>query len=168
MAARFRTGPVKRVTIWVRDIERSLALYRDILGLEVLEEKTIAGPYMAQMIGYEDGRLHIVHLAARGCDFGWIGLYALSGTTPAATALPAPGKDRLVPGQTAIVLESTDLEGIAARLEAEGYEFLLRPRFYVKDSDSPGMPAGRYGETIFYDPDGVPVSIMSYASGRPG
>lgn len=163
METSFRTGPVKRVTIWVRDIERSLDLYRDVLGLGVIEDKTIGGPYVTRMIGYEDGRLRIVHLGARDCDFGWIGLYALSGTTPPATALPAPRKDRLVLGQAAIVLESPDLERIAARLEAEGYEFLLRPQVYVKDNDSPGMPAGRYAETIFFDPDGVPVSIMSYS-----
>jgi catechol 2,3-dioxygenase-like lactoylglutathione lyase family enzyme len=163
MATSSRTSPVKRVTIWVRDIERSLALYRDVLGLEVIEDKTIGGPYVTRMIGYEDGRLRVVHLGARGHDFGWIGLYALSGTTPAATSLPEPRKDRLALGQTAIVLESANLEDIAARLEAQGYEFLLRPQVYVKDSDSPGMPAGRYAETIFFDPDGVPVSIMNYS-----
>src|SRR5690606_5342623 len=137
MATSYRTGPVKRVTIWVRDIERSLSLYRDILGLEVVEDKTMTGPYMARMVGYEDGRLRIVHLAAGGSEFGWIGLYELADTTPPLASLPVPGKDRLACGQTAIVLESADLDGIAARLESEGYEFLLRPQTYVKETDSP-------------------------------
>lgn len=162
MATAFRTGPVKRATIWVRDIGRSLALYRDVLGLEVVERKEISGPQLAGMVGYADARLSIAHLGA-GSDHGWIGLYELSGTTPAADPLPPPPPDRLVPGQVAIVLETTEMEAIAAELDRQGYRFLLRPFVYVKETSSPEMPAGRYGETIFYDPDGVPVSLMQYA-----
>lgn len=144
-------------------MERSLGLYRDFLGMDVVEDKTISGPYMARMVGYEDASLRIVHLSADGHDHGWVGLYELRNTTPPAAEMPWPGRDRVALGQTAIVLETPDLEPIAARLEAEGFDFLLRPTIYVKEADSPGMPAGRYGETIFFDPDGIPVSLMSYA-----
>ena len=37
----FKSSPVSRVTLFCRDIEKSLALYRDILGFEEVESKTI-------------------------------------------------------------------------------------------------------------------------------
>lgn len=157
-----RTGPVKRVTIWVRDIERSLALYRDLLGLEIVEDKTLSGPAIMGMVGYQDGRMRMVHLAPAGADYGWIGLYALQGAQPAPDSLPPPRKDRLSYGQAAIVLTTSQIDAIAHDLEEQGYEFLLRPQGYVKPTDSPKMPAGRYTEMIFLDPDGVPVSVMGY------
>lgn len=36
-------GPLKRLTLWVRDAEASLALYRDLLGLEVIEDTLLEG-----------------------------------------------------------------------------------------------------------------------------
>lgn len=64
-----RTGPVKRVTIWSRDIKRSLALYRGLPGLEIVEDKTLASPAILGMAGYQDGRMRMAHLApARLCQ----------------------------------------------------------------------------------------------------
>ncbi len=157
-----RTGPVKRVTIWVRDIERSLALYRDLLGLAVIEDKTLAGPAIMGMAGYQDGQLRMVHLAPPGADCGWVGLYALQGAKPTPDSLPPTRKDRLSYGQAAIVLTTSQADAIARDLEAQGFEFVLRPQGYVKPTDSPRMPAGRYSEMIFLDPDGIAVSIMGY------
>ena len=157
-----RTGPVKRITIWVRDIERSLALYRDLLGFEVIEDKTLAGPAIMGMVGYLDGHLRMVHLASAGTDYGWIGLYALQGATPTPDSLPPPRNDRLSFGQAAIVLATSRIDAIAHDLEAHGYEFVVRPQGYLKPTDSPRMPAGRYTEMIFLDPDGIPVSVMGY------
>lgn len=157
-----RTGPVKRVTIWVRDIERSLALYRDLLGLEVIEDKTLAGPAIAGMVGYQDATMRMVHVGPSGTEYGWIGLYELRDARPATEPLPAPRADRLSPGQAAVVLTTTQIDAIARDLDAQGYRFLLRPQGYVKPTDSPKMPAGRYTEMIFFDPDGIPVSIMGY------
>lgn len=157
-----RTGPVKRVTIWVRDIERSLALYRDLLGLGVIEDKTLAGQAIAGMVGYQDATLRMVHLAPPGAEYGWVGLYALQDAKPPTEPVPPPREDRLSPGQAAVVLTTSQIDAIARDLDAQGYRFLLRPQGYVKPTDSPKMPAGRYTEMIFFDPDGIPVSIMGY------
>ena len=75
-----RAGPVKRVTLWVRDVEASLRVYRDALGLAVIEDKLVAGASIARMVGLTQASLRIVHLAAPGMDHGWIGLYAISDT----------------------------------------------------------------------------------------
>jgi catechol 2,3-dioxygenase-like lactoylglutathione lyase family enzyme len=156
------TGPVKRVTIWVRDAERSLALYRDTLGLEVLEDKRIGGAAIAAMIGLEEAQLRIVHLAPRGAEHGWIGLYELSRTNPAIESLPAPPAERPAYGQTTIVFTTDRMEEILPRLHAGGTRFLTEPREYVKTTPGDATPPGRYTEAIFFDPDGVMVSLIGY------
>jgi catechol 2,3-dioxygenase-like lactoylglutathione lyase family enzyme len=154
-------GPLQRVTLWVRDADRSLALYRDLLGLPVLEDKIVPGPYLGRMVGYESAGLRIVHLGTG--THGWVGLYELRDASPAPVPLAAAPRGRLQPGQATVVLQARGLEALAAKLDASGYEFLLRPQAYVKESGTPLFPAGRYTEAIFFDPDGFPVSLIEYA-----
>lgn len=155
-----RTSPVKRTTIFCRDIERSLALYRDILGFKVAEDKTVAGPAMAKMIGLDDCSMHICHLQAHNSEDGLIGLYEITAENVPETSPPAPGKIHL--GQVAVVVTTDQPDAIYADLEAKGYDFLTPPTKYTKEEDSEYMKAGTYTEMIFYDPDGVLVSVMGF------
>ena len=62
-------SPLKRATIFCRDIEASLALYRDILGFDVAEDKLVEGSAMGAMIGYPQGvKMRIVHLQSEKSD----------------------------------------------------------------------------------------------------
>ncbi|HPF28428.1 MAG TPA: VOC family protein [Steroidobacteraceae bacterium] len=156
------TGPVKRITLWVRDAEASLAIYRDVLGLQVLEDKTIAGPAIGQMIGLEETQLRIVHLAPAGATHGWIGLYQLTNPKPQIAALPAPPADRPAYGQATIVLTTDKGPEILAKLRARNVRFMTTPREYTKETPSDVTPAGHYTEVIFFDPDNIPVSLIGY------
>lgn len=155
-----RTSPLKRATIFCRNIEQSLALYRDILGFTVAEDKTVAGPAMAKMIGLDDCSMHICHLQAQNSEDGLIGLYEITADDVPETVRPPVGKIHL--GQTAVVVNTDQPDEIYADLEKAGYDFLTPPTKYVKEEDSDYMKAGTYTEMIFYDPDGVLVSIMGY------
>ena len=155
-----RTSPVKRTTIFCRNIEESLKLYRDILGFSVAEDKTVAGPAMAKMIGLSDCSMHICHLRAHNSEDGLIGLYEITADDVPETTRPPEGVIHL--GQVAIVVNTDQPAEIAADLEAKGYPFLTPPTKYVKEEDSEYMKAGTYTEMIFYDPDGVLVSVMGY------
>ena len=99
--------PLKRVTLWVRNLERSLALYRDVLGLEVLEEKQLQGAAIASMVGLEEASLRIVHLGRAGEPLGWIGLYEIRDTAP--RPMGETGSPRQFPlyGQATLVFETT-------------------------------------------------------------
>jgi catechol 2,3-dioxygenase-like lactoylglutathione lyase family enzyme len=156
------TGPVKRVTLWVRDAEASLAIYRDVLGLTVIEDKTISGPAIAAMVGLQNTRLRIVHLASEGATHGWIGLYQLSACQPPVPELPAPPADRPAYGQATIVLTTERGPEILAQLRRRSVRFMAEPREYVKETPGDVTPPGRYTEIIFFDPDGVPVSLIGY------
>ncbi len=158
-----KAGPIKRITIWVRDPEASLRVYRDALGLGVIEDKRIGGPAIARMVGLEEASLRIVHLAAAGMDHGWVGLYAISDTKPAPMqSLPRPeGFPRY--GQAAVVLMVSDMPAIVARLRATpGVQFVTEPSEYRKTTSGDATPPGIYREVIFFDPDGVPVSLMEF------
>lgn len=158
-----RAGPIKRVTIWVRDAEASLRVYRDALGLQAIEDKTLRGAAIARMVGLEEASLRIVHLAADGADQGWVGLYEISDTQPAPMqALPAPaGFPRY--GQASIVLPVTDMPRIVERLRATaGVKFVTEPTEYRKTTAGDATPPGLYREVIFFDPDGVPVALMEF------
>ncbi len=161
-----RAGPVKRVTLWVRDIEASLRVYRDALGLVVIEDKALAGAAIARMVGLEQAALRIVHLAAPGMDHGWIGLYAISDTQP--TPLPALPRPDGFPryGQAAIVLTVEDMPAIVARLRGTaGVQFVTEPTEYRKTTPGDATPPGLYREVIFFDTDGIPVSLMEFVPG---
>ena len=157
------TEPLKRVTLWVRDVEASLALYRDALGLEVLEDKQIGGPQIARMVGLEQATLRIVHLGPRGATHGWVGLYAISNTAPRPmAALPAPTGFPLY-GQATLVFTTGQMTEAVARLrEVPGVRLVTEPTEYHKAVASEAMPAGYYSEVIFFDPDGVPVALSGY------
>ena len=151
------TTPLKRMTIFCKNIERSLALYRDILGFTVAEEKTVSGPAMGQMLGLGACTMRIVHLQSSQSENGLIGLYEISGT-PVPDAPPSkPGQ--VYYGQTAMVLYTHHLDQIYRAAVDAGYKFLTPPTPYVKATDHPMMRAGTYTEMVFYDPDGVLVSI---------
>jgi catechol 2,3-dioxygenase-like lactoylglutathione lyase family enzyme len=155
-------GPVKRVTLWVRDADASLRLYRDALGMAVLEDKEISGAAIGRMIGQQEATLRIVHLGTPGSTHGWVGLYELRNARPGpAPALPKPENFPCL-GQATIVVTTDRMSDIVPRLRALGVRFLTEPTEYVKSTPGEATPPGRYSEAIFFDPDGIPVSLMGY------
>lgn len=155
------TSPLKRMTIFNRDMQASLALYRDILGFDVIEDKLIKGPAMAKMIGLEDCSMHICHLQAADSEDGLIGLYCVQDAKPALPTVTVPDKGTVAYGATALVVSSNHGKEVYAKLQGN-YDFVCEPTEYVKAEDSEYMKAGRYMEMIFRDPDGVMVSVIGY------
>lgn len=155
-----RISGFARTTIFCRDIERSLKLYRDLLGLQVIEDKTLSGPAIGRLIGLETCRLRIVHLRPAGSTGTLIGLYGV--LEPVLPATPLRNQGGLMRGATALVLQSDAVEEIGKELAADGYTFLTKPTGYETKTGGPSGASGTFTEMIFYDPDGVLVSIMGF------
>ena len=133
------TSPLKRMTIFNRDMQASLALYRDILGFDVIEDKRISGPAIATMIGLEDCNMHICHLQAANSEDGLIGLYCVQDPKPGLPTMTVPDNTTVAYGAAAVVVSSNHGREIYAKLQGN-YDFVCEPMEYVKAEDSEYIP----------------------------
>jgi len=147
----------ERHTIFCADMDASLVLYRDLLGLVVVEEKVIEGAAAGGLLQLPPCRMRIALLAAEPQGDTILGLFQIGGVDIEALA---PPHGRPATGQTALVLSTDQFDALQARLTAAGAKFLTPPVTYPKTHASERSPAGLYREMIFYDPDAVLVSIM--------
>jgi catechol 2,3-dioxygenase-like lactoylglutathione lyase family enzyme len=156
---------LKRATIWVRNLERSIDFYSQVIGLEILERKELSGPAIAGIIGFRDGRLRIAHLGRPGSRAGWIGLYELTAADPPVESLPSPPVDRVAYGQAAVVFESDEIEAVTQRLSDSGCRLLKPPSRYPLRMPGAAVPVTLI-EAIAFDPDGVMVSVMGVVAAQ--
>jgi len=124
------TNIVKRTTLIVRSIERSLEFYRDVLGLSVWYDDEIVLSGKGLAAGAAGDRTRLIILKAQDAVVGMIGL--LQFTDP---PLPPPEKERtrLGIGDIVFVLQSDDVADVhrrmlafGARIHAEPHEFRVR------------------------------------------
>lgn len=146
-----------RVSIFCRQLETSLAFYRDLLGLMPVEDKVIEGPAAGALLQLPACRMHIVLLAPAPTADVVVGLFGITGVPLEEVAIPSKGVGL---GQTALVLNTTEFDRLHARLEAAHVRFLTQPVRYPKRQASERSPAGLYREMIVYDPDGQLISLM--------
>lgn len=147
----------ERLTIFCRDLDTSLGFYRDLLGLVVVEQKMIEGAAAGGLLQLPPCRIRIALLAPSSEADAVVGLFEISGTELDRVATP---EGRPAHGQTALVLSTDSFDDVQAKLEAASVRFLTPPLRYPKRQASERSPAGIYREMIFYDPDGLLVSIM--------
>ena len=85
----FRTKPVSRITLFCRDLNRSLELYRDILGFEEVEKKTIQSKAFNELMNIddEDCFVKISYLQSEESDFDILDLPSLKLITLAPESL---------------------------------------------------------------------------------
>lgn len=156
-----RVNALARSSIFCRDIDKSLELYRDVLGLEVIEDKVVEGKGIGGMVGLGDCRMHIIYLQAPNPDGALVALFEITNPQPAGLPEP-PNYQQVHVGQPALVFDSDQVNDIYADLDRRGYRVLTPPMRYVKPDDSEYTKAGVYTELIFFDPDNVLVSIVQY------
>ncbi len=145
-----------RLTVFCKDAERSLAFYRDLLGLVVVEDKVIEGAAAGTLLQLPPCRMRILFLAASPESPIIVGLFEIA--LPDLEAM-APPVRRPATGQTSLVLETDEFDELAARLERAKVRFLTPPHRYIKSAASTRSPAGTYCQMIVYDPDNVLVGI---------
>lgn len=147
----------ERLTIFCRDLDASIAFYRDLLGLVCVEEKTIEGAAAGGLLQLPPCRMRIAMLAPTAAGDAVLGLFEISGT---ALDRIAPPHGRPAYGQAALVLSTDDFDVLQARLEAANARFLTPALRYPKHQASARSPAGIYREMICYDPDDILISVM--------
>jgi glyoxylase I family protein len=135
------------VTIRVTDLARSLAFYRDGLGLRVLFDVSLEGAGLEAVTGASGARGRMVGLLVPGG--GKVSLELLGFDHPPSVR-PPPGRHT---GYANISLAVDDLDEAHAACIARG----LRPH----------APVSVGGVRMFFlaDPDGTPIEIIQFPGG---
>jgi catechol 2,3-dioxygenase-like lactoylglutathione lyase family enzyme len=161
-------GPVdvRRTTLIVRDVDRSLAFYEGGLGLRKVYDQVIVRPGRPEDPPGTQRSMRLALLRANDDFVGMIGL--LEYTAP---RLPDPGLEYARPGlgQVILVINAADLDQRLARLrELPGVRVASEPALIEYPA-----PAGKgtipVRVSVVYDPDGYFVELnqlLGAAAGR--
>ena len=158
----FKTTPVSRITLFCRDLEKSLALYRDILGFVEVESKTIQTKAFNELMNIHDKNcfVRISYLQSERSDHGLIALFEINSSELDKNQSIQTAQIQY--GQSVIVLSTKDHKKIYRELKKKDYTFLVEPTEYEKLEDSEYIKAGLYKEMSFYDPDGFLINLIEY------
>jgi catechol 2,3-dioxygenase-like lactoylglutathione lyase family enzyme len=137
---------LRHVGIVVRDLERSLAFYRDLLGLSVMRAMDEQGPFLDAILGMSGVKVRTVKLA-NSADAAQIELLAFE--DPAPEIGGPPSLVRVGPTHIAVTVER--LDEFYRRMRAAGVSFTTEPRV---------SPDGGAKVTFCRDPDGTALELV--------
>ncbi|MGP1281552.1 MAG: VOC family protein [Parasphingopyxis sp.] len=146
----------RRSTLIVRDIDASLALYRDVLGFAVNYDTEVETSGVALPAGEPGARARLVLANANDPWIGWIGF--MQWLEP---ALPDPGPypTRLGIGDHVMIMNTDDAQArCAASADVPGVTMTAPARLQVYPGRAGAPPIRVIGCNIF-DPDGNLIEI---------
>lgn len=148
---------IRRASIVVRDMEGSLAFYRDILGLEVNYDTEVELSGVNLPVGSPGAKARLVLLNGNDPYLGWVGL--LYPFDPPIEGNDEPYATRLAPGTAFLVVNTDDAEKTcAAAKELEGVTMTGPTRLQVYPGRD-GRPDINVRGCNVFDPNGVAVEI---------
>ncbi|MBI1188615.1 MAG: VOC family protein [Alphaproteobacteria bacterium] len=107
---------LRRTTLVVRDIEASLALYRDALGLQVAYDQELTSPRLGRAGSDGVNRSRLVLLEANDDFIGMLGLWQFLDQTDHDRR--APGAADFTPGDIVLLFNAQDVDATFARAAA--------------------------------------------------
>lgn len=164
MAAESQRLPIdlRRTTLIVRDIDRSLALYRDALGMQVAYDQALSSPRLQRDGGDGVNRSRLVLLRANN---GFIGMLGLWQFLDGPEAPPPDQSPAFAPGEIVLLFNASDLEARFPAVAATPGVTLISPptpRTYPSDDGDIHVMV-----SMLTDPDGHIVELNRLVSGGP-
>ena len=147
---------IRRVTLIVRNMENSLQLYRDTLGLKVNYDAVLPMSGVALPAGQPGAKARLVLLNSNDPFIGWIGL--MEWLDP---RLPDPGPypKRMTVGGHVIVTKTDDVDGrCAAAAKIPNVTMTAPPRLQEYPGRN-GAPPIKVKGCNFFDPDGTLIEL---------
>ena len=134
------------------NLERSLAFYRDLLGLQTVLRTAPDGPQPGEAFGLDAAQWDAWILAdSRGLEGVAIDLLEWQVPPPAGK----PYETANVPGFGRIAMTTTDIDGVYTRLVDAGFDCYGEPH----DVDVEGIPSMK--AFVCEDPDGTLIELIS-------
>ncbi len=133
-------------SITVQNLERSVAFYRDVLGMEYMFERDVIKGYVAEIVGYPD-----VHQRQAWLRGGGEKLELIQYLSPEGKPIDGASYN---PGTLHLAFEVDDIHAMYKRLQELGVKTRSAPVAIVQ-----GPHKGGYAMYV-YDPDGVSIELM--------
>jgi catechol 2,3-dioxygenase-like lactoylglutathione lyase family enzyme len=137
----------------VSDIERSIAFYRDALGMTLVARQVGEAPYLATITGFPGVRLQMAFLKATPTSAHVLEL--LEYTSHPGEATP---RETNRPANAHFCLRVTGIQALYERLAGQGVRFISPPTAITH-----GVNAGAVG-CYLRDPDGFTVELIQGAA----
>jgi lactoylglutathione lyase len=137
----------------VSDLDRSLAFYRDLLGLELEWERVYEEDYVRKLVGYPTSRLRCAYLKLPGSE-ARLELLEYQNVPRQPVDM-----QRANPGNAHICWTVDDMEQLYERLKAQGVHFVSAPVVST---------AGHFKgtKTVYLeDPDGISLQFTEFPTG---
>ena len=147
----------RRTTLVVRDLEASLALYRDALGMKVIYDEEINRPRAGDD---REQRLRLVFLKASHDHVGVIGLIDYEYGYPDHPAHTKPvRREGFTPGNAILLFNTSTLDSQWKAVEqSPGIEIISPPKLTIYPGYG-GVGEIRVMVSKFYDPDGFLIEL---------
>jgi lactoylglutathione lyase len=139
--------------ITVSDIDRSLLFYRNLLGLEVIADRTVSEPYIFSIVGVESAAVRFAYLKVPGSD-ARVELVEYIGGTNATHIASA---NEAGTGHVCLTVENID----------DLVDRMILAKLHPSESRPVGITSGpNKGARAIYvrDPDGYIVELFNAAS----
>lgn len=148
-----RLTSVAHTGFTVKDLDRSIAFYRDLLGMQLIHQRDTTEPYVSQVTGFPEARLKIAHLKLGPDDPHTLELlqYVSHPGEPTDRATNRPGNGHLA-------LRVDDIHAWHKRLSEAGVEFRSTAPVPV----TTGINMGSYA-IYLRDPDGFTIELVQPA-----
>ena len=158
----FSVSSMTRATVFVRDLDESLKLYRDLLGLKVRVSATVEGDRINQIMGTRDYGLKAVILQAADSIVGNIGIYELVGDDRSKLPPPSARTDTST-GDVAVVFITNDIDGLTEKIRGAGYRLISPPMVLFPRAGDQVQSR----EMMFRDHDGILVNLIELGVPKP-
>lgn len=146
---------LRRQTLIVRDIDKSLALYRDAIGMTVIYDNIIRRPHKTEDRQQE---IRLIFLKANDDYIGVLGLVDYEFNNPDHPAHAKPLRhDGFTPGNSVVLFNTTELEKRWPLIESTPGVVVINGPTYTEYPSYDGSSTIRMTVTRFYDPDGFLV-----------
>jgi len=151
------TNPLvlRRQTLIVRDIDKSLALYRDAIGMTVIYDNIIKRPHKTEDRQQE---IRLVFLKASNDYIGVLGLVDYEYNNPDHPMHSKPVRhEGFTPGNSVVLFNTKELEKRWPLIESAPGVVVIGGPTYTEYPSYDGSSTIRVNVTRFYDADGFLV-----------
>ncbi len=149
-----QVGTMVRTALFVSDMERSTAFYRQILGIKgTYNEGTLTHPAGATLIGMPEGTTVNYRIIKQegGPNRGMVGLFECKNPAPPTFT---KRKNGINIGEACLVFYCDNVEEMHKDLVAAGHTIICPP-MHLQVNEKKGQP-----EMTCADPDGVLVNLI--------